>query len=121
MPACSLNNSTHGTPANQDWVHVTITKATSELCRTKNKKIPTPPPATAQEEWKDDGLPSRNVTPTSLQYSEPVEINEQRKARKAAQHLGLSWTACYNDECLVHLSEKQGEGLFPRKSSKKVK
>ena len=46
---------------------------------------------------------------------------EQRKARKAALYPGLSWTACYDDECLVHLSEKQGEGWFPRKPSKKGK
>ena len=50
-----------------------------------------------------------------------METKEQRKARKAAQHPGLSWTACYDDECLVHLGDKQGEGWFPRKPSRKGK
>ena len=50
-----------------------------------------------------------------------METKEQCKAKKAAQHPGLSWTACYDDECLVHLGEKQGEGWFPQKPSKKGK
>jgi hypothetical protein len=27
----------------------------------------------------------------------------------------MSWTACYDDNCLTHLSEKEGSGWFPRK------
>ena len=50
-----------------------------------------------------------------------METKEQRKARKAVIHPGLSWTACYDDQCPVHLSEKQGEGWFPPKPSKKGK
>ena len=50
-----------------------------------------------------------------------METKEQRRARKAAIHPGLSWTACYDDQCPVHLSEKQGEGWFPQKLSKKGK
>ena len=30
-------------------------------------------------------------------------------------HAGMSWTACYDDECLVHMSEKSG-GWFPKQS-----
>ena len=48
-------------------------------------------------------------------------MKEQRKARKTAIHPGLSWTACYDDQCPVHLSEKEGEGWFPRKPGKKGK
>ena len=29
-------------------------------------------------------------------------------------HGGYSWTAYYNDQCQIHLSEKQGSGWFPR-------
>ena len=50
-----------------------------------------------------------------------METKEQRKAKKAAIHPGLSWTACYDDQCPVHFSEKQGEGWFPQKPSKKGK
>lgn len=27
----------------------------------------------------------------------------------------MSWTGCYNDECLIHLSDKECSGWFPRK------
>ena len=86
MPASPLNGSTPGTPGNQDWVHVTITRSTSEPPPVKGEKTPTPPPATAQDGWNDDRFLPRNVTPTSPPYSGPVETKEQRKARKAAIH-----------------------------------
>jgi hypothetical protein len=31
------------------------------------------------------------------------------------QHAAMSWTGCYDDDCLVHLSEKDGSGWFPKK------
>jgi hypothetical protein len=34
-------------------------------------------------------------------------------------HAVLSWTACYNDSCFVHLRDKEGAGWYPRKPSKK--
>jgi hypothetical protein len=30
------------------------------------------------------------------------------------EHDFMSWTACYDDDCLVHLLEKEGSGWFPR-------
>lgn len=33
-------------------------------------------------------------------------------------HALLSWTACYNDGCPVHRSDKEGSGWFPRKPRK---
>ena len=66
-------------------------------------------------------FPPHNVTPTSPPYSGNVETKEQRKAKKAAQNSGLWWTACYDDECLEHLSAKQGQGWFPKKPVKKEK
>ncbi|MGZ4850584.1 MAG: retropepsin-like aspartic protease [Candidatus Bathyarchaeia archaeon] len=30
-------------------------------------------------------------------------------------HDHLSWTACYNDSCLVHQSSKEGSGYYPKK------
>ena len=121
MPASPLNGSTPGTPGNQEWVHVTITRSASEPRAEKRDKTPTPPPATVRDGWNDDRFLPRNVTPTSPPYSGPVETKEQRKARKATIHPGLSWTACYDDLCPVHLREKQGEGWFPQKPIKKEK
>ena len=34
--------------------------------------------------------------------------------QKLREHGGLHWTACYNDECLIHLSGKQN-GYWPRR------
>ena len=30
-------------------------------------------------------------------------------------HKSLSWTACYNDNCITHQSDKLGSGYFPKK------
>ena len=121
MPASPQNNSTPGTPGNQDWVHVTISRSASEPRPAKGEKIPTPPPVTAQEGWNDNRFLPHSATPTSPPYSGPVETKDQRRAKKAALHPGLNWASCYDDECPVHLSEKQGENWFPRKPSKKRK
>ena len=121
MPASPQNNSTTSTPANQDWVHVTISRSASEPCPAKGEKTPTPPPATAQEGWNDNRFLPHSATATSPPYSGPTETKKQRRAKKAALHPVLSWESCYDDECPVHLSEKQGENWFPRKPSKKRK
>ena len=121
MPVSPLNSSTPGTRGNQDWVQVTITKSTSEPPPAKGEKRPTPPPATVQDGWNDDRFLPHNTTPTSPTYSGPVETKEQRRAKKAALHPGLSWTACYDDQCLVHLDAKQRHDWFTKKLSKKGK
>ena len=36
-----------------------------------------------------------------------------RIAKANREHACLSWTACYNDDCRVHLSDKQGLGWYP--------
>ena len=41
---------------------------------------------------------------------------QQKTAKRAMEHAGLSWTACYDDGCLVYLSEKQGR-WYPKKLS----
>ena len=32
----------------------------------------------------------------------------------------MSWTACYDDECYTHISNKQGSGWFPIRKSRSV-
>ena len=100
---------------------MTITRSTSEPPPVKGEKTPTPPPATAQDGWNDDRFFPRNATPTSPTYSGPVETKEQRRAKKAALHPGLSWTACYDDQCSIHLDAKQRHDWFPKKLSIKGK
>ena len=121
MPTSALNSSTPSTPGNQHWVHVTITMSTSKPSPVKGEKTPTPPPATAQDGWNDDRFLRHNHTPTSSTYSGPVETKKQCRAKKAAVHPGLSWTACYNDQLPMYLDAKQRHDWFPKKLSKKGK
>ena len=100
---------------------MTITRSTSEPPPVKGERTPTPPPATVQDGWNDDRFLPRNVTHTSPPCPGTTEIKEEHRAKKAALHPGLSWTACYDDRCHVHLSEKQGNGWVPQKSSKERK
>src|ERR1700743_1025803 len=97
MPASPQNNSTPGTPGNQDWVHVTISRSASEPRPAKGEKTPTPPPATAQEGWNDNRFLPRSTTPTSPPYSGPPETKEQRRPKKPALPPGLNWASCYAD------------------------
>ena len=53
-----------------------------------------------------------------------VEKNISKLRREDAilkerrEHGLLSWTACYDDGCLVHVSEKDGASWYPRKPKK---
>ena len=42
-----------------------------------------------------------------------TSIEAARKKEK--DHAGKSWTACYDDECLVYMSDKDAEGWFPKR------
>ena len=42
-----------------------------------------------------------------------TSIEAARKKKK--DHAGKSWTAYYDDECLVHMSDKDTEGWFPKR------
>ncbi|KAL7917133.1 hypothetical protein ACQKWADRAFT_67649 [Trichoderma austrokoningii] len=35
-----------------------------------------------------------------------------------SDHKSLSWTACYDDSCLTHRSDKEGSGYYPRRRSR---
>jgi hypothetical protein len=35
-------------------------------------------------------------------------------------HDMMSWTACYDDKCYTHMSDKQGSGWFPTRKSRSV-
>lgn len=69
--------------------------------------------------------------PTKIKTAEALEIQQEGElryvdldelyAQQTNTHENLSWTACYDDECQTHLSEKTGSGWFPKKSSKRSK
>ena len=43
----------------------------------------------------------------------------ETKAFAAVLHESLSWTACYDDMCRVHQSDKDGSGWYPRRNKQK--
>ena len=52
------------------------------------------------------------------------ELEELRKRleqkAKDRNHAILSWTACYNDDCSVHRSDKDGSGWYPTKHRREL-
>lgn len=51
---------------------------------------------------------------------EPEEVQPGRynDDSEELEHATLSWTACYDDGCLTHYSDKSGSGWWPRKTRK---
>ncbi|THY39196.1 hypothetical protein D6C98_10097 [Aureobasidium pullulans] len=45
--------------------------------------------------------------------NEPEEPKPEPEPLKQDRHGLLSWTACYDDSCLIHYSSKMGSGWFP--------
>ena len=98
-------SSTNAIRTNPDWTKVEALTAA---------------PLTPQEGWGNEQITYDPHAPTSPGYSGASEndMDEQQKmAKKAMEHAALSWTACYDDGCFVHLSEKQGR-WYPKKPSK---
>ena len=48
---------------------------------------------------------------------EPKEDKQLNATQTKAKpnHATLSWTGCYDDDCYIHLSDKQGLGWFPKR------
>ena len=64
-------------------------------------------------------LESSNVNWTS---EESVRDPSDKSDTRHPEHAVMSWTACHNDSCFIHLSEKEGSGWFPQeRRSKKSK
>ena len=68
-----------------------------------------PAPHGPREGWGDSSATYSPFPPTSPGYSGASE--------KEVEHASMSWTACYDDGCFVHLSEKQ-ERWFPKGTKK---
>lgn len=55
----------------------------------------------------------------NTEYSTPPELSPEPTEEE--KHACLNWTACYKDECLIHLSEKMGANWFPKKPRRQGK
>jgi hypothetical protein len=54
-------------------------------------------------------------TKKNTRKSETTKDKAQIDAITEVPHDHLSWTACYNDLCLMHKSSKEGSGYYPKK------
>ena len=86
MPASQSNDFIRVILTNQDGITNITTENASILPTQEEVKK-------EKEEWK-------------------TSIEAARKKEK--DHAGLSWTGCYDDECLVHMGDKDAEGWFPK-------
>ena len=52
---------------------------------------------------------------------EPKEDKQLNATQTKAKpdHATLSWTGCYDNDCYIHLSAKQGLGWFPKRPQRK--
>ncbi|KAG0134156.1 hypothetical protein HOY82DRAFT_537724 [Tuber indicum] len=53
----------------------------------------------------------------STRFSQFLAARKEHPGPSA--HAEMSWTACYNDDCKIHLHEKQGSGWFPKRRGRK--
>ena len=58
------------------------------------------------------------------EYAEKEKEWERAKTQEAEKkrrdHALISWTACYNNYCSIHLSEKEGSGWYPSRPRKEL-
>ncbi|KAH0182341.1 hypothetical protein KCV03_g10361, partial [Aureobasidium melanogenum] len=59
-----------------------------------------------------------NMTQRRSEEKEP-ERNEPMETKDQGSHGTLSWTACYDDSCLVHYDAKMGAAWFPSAPKRK--
>jgi len=100
MPNTQSHDSTGATQESPQWMHVTINRSSSA-----------PSPMIKQERHShscksDAQRIARNATPTSPEYS--------GSPKGDGAHASMNWTDCTNDECQIHLSEKQGSCGYPQ-------
>ena len=81
---------------------------------------PAPVPLEPQDRWGHALGTYGPFALTSPRYSGAGEEEfeeREKEAKKNREYAGMSWTACYDDGCFVHLSEKQGQ-WFPQELKK---
>jgi hypothetical protein len=65
-----------------------------------------------RSEMGTKGNPRKEQTTGTLRRTTPETTPEKRSQ---TPHELLSWTACYNDSCIIHQGDKQGSGWYPSK------
>jgi transposase InsO family protein len=80
------------------------------------------PPITAEEPWTGTiyggSLASYLTTRAQKRKQDrekAAELAESSSPPAGPEHASMSWTACYDDNCPVHLDDKLGENWFPKK------
>ena len=69
-------------------------------------------PEEVQEEDPDSEEENQRIKRAGGKAFVPTVHGRTEEAAK--QHARLSWTACYQDHCPIHYSDKLGSGWFPR-------
>ncbi|PWW75723.1 hypothetical protein C7212DRAFT_344410 [Tuber magnatum] len=56
-------------------------------------------------------------------WGDPIHLSRALTSRQErsepSPHAEMSWTVCYDDDCEIHLREKQGSGWFPKRRNRK--
>ncbi|KAF4556640.1 Hypothetical protein D9617_1g085180 [Elsinoe fawcettii] len=60
-----------------------------------------------------------STTTREARESSPDVTHDISTTNNEPQHDALSWTACYDPTCTIHLADKQGSGWFPHKPTKR--
>lgn len=55
---------------------------------------------------------------TASQTSNIPTLRREDATLRESNHACLSWTACYEDDCQIHISEKEGSGWYPKRPRK---
>jgi len=57
-------------------------------------------------------------------WGDPIPFSQTLAAGQEypgpSPHAEMSWTVCYDDDCEIHLCEKQGSGWFPKRKHRKA-
>jgi hypothetical protein len=74
-----------------------------------------PIPLIQEQVTPDSDEPTEEQIAEALFKSRRFEATGDEDRTPEQKHACLSWTACYNDHCMVHRSDKDGSGWFPKK------
>ena len=73
------------------------------------------------DELYEECLSSETITDhyeKTLGSNASVERETDTPEQIIAEHKALSWTACYNDSCYIHMLNKDATGYYPKKLRK---
>jgi len=56
--------------------------------------------------------------PEQIRATKEATSKQKVAATRVPDHAELTWTACYDDDCHVHMSDKEGSGWYPSDRTK---